>query len=592
MTDPGRPVFLSYASQDADAAQQLCNALRAAGVEVWFDQSELRGGDAWDALIRRQIKGCYLFVPIISANTQSREEGYFRREWNLAVARTLDMAEGRAFLLPIIIDGTPDSQAMVPEKFREVQWTRLPAGANSDAFVEHVCRLLSPDAPTPMATSVRSATLSTSSMGAASTRSHASSVVPMQAALQQPAAASDRPSLAVLPFANLSGDTSQDYFSDGITEEIITAVSRFQGLLVIARNASFTMRGRESDSQHVGVALGAEYLLQGSIRRAGERVRVTAQLVEAATGTQMWAERFDRTLADILDVQDEIAGRIVSAVAPQIRDAEIMRARQPRRTFTRSYDLALRALALCEEAWRTHDRALMQEALDLASESARAQPVSPRAFYAIALTSLRLSDLAYFAAETVKRALEEAQAAAKRFAEMEPGNHLAYILLGYIAMHQYRGEDARRLFRLALDLNPNDPMVARMLSWSESNDGLATDAIAHAHDALLRTPTGRDRPMMLWTLALAHWVGGDPAAALPYAREAIAGTAAFGQRYGVLIACLAELGELDEARQLLARAEELAPGYVKSRLEGKSWFAPPELAARYAAAFRKAAGLE
>src|ERR1700689_5778234 len=111
MSDAGRAVLVSYASQEAEAAQQLCHALRAAGVEVWFDQSELRGGDAWDALIRRQVKGCSLFVPIISANTQLREEGYFRREWNLAVARTLDMADGRAFLLPVVIDGTSDSQA-------------------------------------------------------------------------------------------------------------------------------------------------------------------------------------------------------------------------------------------------------------------------------------------------------------------------------------------------------------------------------------------------------------------------------------------------------------------------------------------------
>jgi len=118
VTDSGKAVFLSYASQDANAAQNLCNALRAAGIEVWFDLSELRGGDAWDAMIRRKIKGCFLFVPIISANTQSREEGYFRREWNLAVARTLDMAEDRSFLLPIVIDGTSDSEARVPEKFR------------------------------------------------------------------------------------------------------------------------------------------------------------------------------------------------------------------------------------------------------------------------------------------------------------------------------------------------------------------------------------------------------------------------------------------------------------------------------------------
>src|SRR5476649_2542905 len=145
MTDPSKAVFLSYASQDAEAAQHVCNALRAAGIEVWFDQSELRGGDTWDASIRRQIKSCYLFVPMISANTQSREEGYFRREWKLAVDRTNDMAGDRAFLLPVGTDGTSDSDARVPEKFREVQWTRLPQGANTDAFVEHVRRLLSGD---------------------------------------------------------------------------------------------------------------------------------------------------------------------------------------------------------------------------------------------------------------------------------------------------------------------------------------------------------------------------------------------------------------------------------------------------------------
>ena len=130
----GRAIFLSYASQDAEAARRICDALRGAGLEVWFDQSELRGGDAWDASIRKQIKDCALFVPIISANTQVREEGYFRREWNLAAQRTLDMAEGKAFLLPVVIDTTLDANALVPEKFREVQWTHLPEGTPVTAF--------------------------------------------------------------------------------------------------------------------------------------------------------------------------------------------------------------------------------------------------------------------------------------------------------------------------------------------------------------------------------------------------------------------------------------------------------------------------
>src|SRR5450755_3093851 len=142
-------VFLSYASQDAEAARRICETLRGGGIEVWFDQSELRGGEAWDASIRRQVKGCKLFLPIISANTQAREEGYFRREWNLAVGRTLDMADDTAFLLPVVIDSTHDADARVPEKFREVQWTHLPGGETSPSFVARVRALMSKDTEPP-----------------------------------------------------------------------------------------------------------------------------------------------------------------------------------------------------------------------------------------------------------------------------------------------------------------------------------------------------------------------------------------------------------------------------------------------------------
>ncbi len=142
MSDTAKAVFLSYASQDAAAAQRICAALREADVEVWFDQSELVGGDAWDAKIRGQIKTCALFVPLISANTNARREGYFRREWKLAVDRTHDMDEALPFLLPIVIDDTTDAGAFVPEKFREVQWTRLPGGETPDRFCTRVQALL------------------------------------------------------------------------------------------------------------------------------------------------------------------------------------------------------------------------------------------------------------------------------------------------------------------------------------------------------------------------------------------------------------------------------------------------------------------
>ncbi len=147
MSDAGKAVFLSYASQDAEAAKRIANALRAAGVEVWFDQSELRGGDAWDQSIRKQIKECALFVPIISANTQARREGYFRLEWKLADDRTHLMAKGTRFILPVCVDDTRDWDAIVPDSFTTVQWTRLSAGEGAAAFAERVGKLLSGNTP-------------------------------------------------------------------------------------------------------------------------------------------------------------------------------------------------------------------------------------------------------------------------------------------------------------------------------------------------------------------------------------------------------------------------------------------------------------
>jgi Tol biopolymer transport system component/DNA-binding winged helix-turn-helix (wHTH) protein len=143
VTEPSRAVFLSYASRDAQAAQRISEALRAGGIEVWLDQSELRGGDAWDQKIRREIRTCALFIPIISRSTQARTEGYFRLEWHLADQRTHLMARSRAFLLPVCIDDTPEAHAEVPESFAAVQWARLPAGETAPAFIERVLSLLS-----------------------------------------------------------------------------------------------------------------------------------------------------------------------------------------------------------------------------------------------------------------------------------------------------------------------------------------------------------------------------------------------------------------------------------------------------------------
>lgn len=143
MTNPAKAVFLSYASQDLEAAQRLCSALRAHRIDVWFDQSELRGGDVWDRKIRREIQDCALFIPVISANTASRHEGYFRLEWDLADQRTHMLARNRAFIVPVCLDTTPDAGADVPESFQRVQWTRLPGGETPPEFIRRIEQLLS-----------------------------------------------------------------------------------------------------------------------------------------------------------------------------------------------------------------------------------------------------------------------------------------------------------------------------------------------------------------------------------------------------------------------------------------------------------------
>src|SRR5262245_50221344 len=142
---PSGAVFLSYASEDAEAAACVCESLRAAGIEVWFDRDDLRGGDAWDLKIKRQIHECALFVPLISAHTNARTEGYFRREWKQATRRLQDIADDATFLVPAVIDDTVTATARVPEEFQGVHWTRLPGGKASPAFAQHVRQLLGAD---------------------------------------------------------------------------------------------------------------------------------------------------------------------------------------------------------------------------------------------------------------------------------------------------------------------------------------------------------------------------------------------------------------------------------------------------------------
>jgi TolB-like protein/Tfp pilus assembly protein PilF len=345
MSDSAKAVFLSYASQDAEAAQKICEALRAAGIEVWFDQSELRGGDAWDQSIRKQIKTCALFIPVISHATHDRREGYFRLEWKLAVDRSHLMDAEMAFLLPVVIDDTHDGDERVPERFREVQWSRLPDGQTSPAFIERVRRLLSSEVST--ATEAPVSAVSAAAPGLrrpvrASRRSkpvllaavaivvlaalayllankfwilkHAMPETAARAGPTPTAFAPPPHSIAVLPFVNMSGDKEQEYFSDGLTEEILNSLARVNELQVAARTSSFSFQGEHPDIATVAHKLNVGAILEGSVRRSGNTVRITAQLINAVTGFHLWSETYDRDLGDVLKLQTDIANAVAGAL--------------------------------------------------------------------------------------------------------------------------------------------------------------------------------------------------------------------------------------------------------------------------------------
>ena len=294
MSETGQTVFLSYASQDAEAAKRICEALRTAGMEVWFDQEGgLVGGDAWDRKIRQQIQSCTLFLPIISANTQARHEGYFRLEWKLAEDRSHLIAKGKPFIVPVSVDATTERGAIVPDAFTAVQWTRLLSGHATDTFVQRIHGLL--DARLTFE-------LGAASPSTAHSPAHAS-----------PSAA-DEKSVAVLPFANMSSDAENEYFCDGIAEEISSALSKVGQLKVAGRTSAFSFKGKTGDLREIGRTLNVGSVLEGSVRKAGSRLRITVQLVKVSDGYHLWSQRYDRQMEDIFDIQDEIALAVVEAL--------------------------------------------------------------------------------------------------------------------------------------------------------------------------------------------------------------------------------------------------------------------------------------
>jgi len=491
MTGSMKAIFLSYASQDADAARRIGDALRDAGLEVWFDQSELRGGDAWDEMIRRQIADCALFIPIISAATAARLEGYFRLEWTLADQRTQRMARTKTFIVPVCIDATRESGSDVPESFVRVQWSRLPGGATPPAFIERVHSLLSaetprpaapapPAAPTPAARTsgapapqpgraaspaaggnrrlligaaaavlflavaswvwLRPPAVATAPAAGPAANPNSSPAAPAPAAIPQK-------SIAVLPFVDMSEKKDQEYFSDGLSEELLDLLAQVPDLRVAARTSSFFFKGKSEDVAAIGQKLRVAHVLEGSVRKAGSTVRVTAQLIRADNGYHLWSKTYDRDVKDIFKVQDEISGAVVDALKVQLLSSRPLTSRH-QTDNTEAYSLYLLGNQL-----RVRDTPESNEEARAAYQKAIAlDPGYAAAYSGLADAEWRIADMRTNDPDNYARASAAADKAIA-LAPDAPEGYWARGQLRNVYYHDWSGAQADFEKALALDAN-------------------------------------------------------------------------------------------------------------------------------------------
>jgi adenylate cyclase len=373
----------------------------------------------------------------------------------------------------------------------------------------------------------------------------------------------DRPSIAVLPFANMSGDPEQEYFSDGIIEDIITGLSRIKWLFVIARNSSFTYKGRSVDVKQVGRELGVRYLLEGSVRKASNRVRVTGQVVEAETGRHLWAERYDRTLEDIFALQDELTMSVVAAIEPSLRQAEIERVKRKRPGNLDAYDLVLRAIPDVYPAMPDRARValpLLESALGLEPDYATAH-----GFAAFCHEILFVRG----------GALEENRSAAIRHADdairYGRDDAIALAIAGFVTgIVGHDIEAASQAFEAAKALSQSSAITYVLGSVVMGWAGEAARAVEWAELALRLSPLDPLSFSPCIGLAPGHFQSGHYEEAASAARRAIQSNPGFSLAHQLLAAALAKLGRIHEAKGAASRSLALEPDFAIGALMARN----------------------
>ena len=377
-------------------------------------------------------------------------------------------------------------------------------------------------------------------------------VVKSTGTVPKPELASSRPSIAVLPFANMSGDPEQEYFADGISEDIITGLSKLHWFFVIARNSSFVYKGKAVDVKRVARELSVRYVLEGSVRKGGNRVRISAQLIDAATNNHIWADRYDGDLTDVFALQDEITEKVVAAIEPKLVEAEGIRSQTRSPEELGAWDMVIQANSLF---WRL-TKAETEAATNILRQAAERYPNYGPAHSILAFVMLISGYLGW---SVMELQLQEAARLAARAAQLDDSDPWAHLALGFVAFVRRQTNVAAAEFRRALELNPNFAAAHGYLGWTLAFDGQSDEATKHLEEAVRMSPHDPQNAIFNTGLAVTHYLTERYAKAVEYSSRSLQQRSAFTAGHRIHVASLAQNGQIDEAREALARLKEMHP---------------------------------
>jgi adenylate cyclase len=524
MTD----IFLSYSREDQATARRFAEGFEREGLGVWWDAT-LRSGEAYDEVTEKALREAKTVVVLWSKTSVASR-------WVRAEAT---LADRNKTLVPVMIE-VCDRPIMfeLTQSAELVHWDGAPADKAWRALVADVKRRIEARmALTPTPAAATSATVRAVPEGAAS-----------------------RPTILILPFVNMSGDPEQEYFSDGVTEDIITDLGRVSALSVVSRNAAFALKGRTIAAAQIGREQHATHILEGSIRKSGARVRITAQLVEAATDAQLWADRFDRTLDDIFAIQDEISQAIVTALKVKLAPAEKRAIEQRATSSSEAYELYL----LARQFSRTGSERMRPLIVRICDRIVEVDPACAQAW---ALLSFSMSEMSQRSVPgaSFERALEAAQKAVDLAPELAEAHAAKAEALGRGPSKDVDAGQAE--IALALKLDPNCFEAHLYAGYLNIAQQRYPEAVRHLEAAIALDPAAYRPPGMI----VQAYVGvGDKQKAKAAARRLVeicekllAEEPDHGGALGFMVPALAELGEKDRAREWARRAVLFDPDNVR-----------------------------